>query len=159
MTAEVGAELDAQLVFAGQIGKACGAAVAGALLSREPQPAYPPGVAFWDSHFVVLTTGAPALGNSIGPLLGWAWRVTRISIVGAAAGAYTVYRERGLGPQDQILPPAGVTFSPNGTYEPGRLIARYPYQFNAVGAGVTTAGLLVVDFWNIREDWLSTVAS
>lgn len=157
MTAEVQAEIDA--AFAVQLGQACGQAVGDILSKREPRPQYPPGVAFFDSKFVVLTTGAPVLGNSVGPLQGWAWNVTRISIVGATAGTYQVYRERGLGLQDLIVPPAGeATFSPNGTWEVHKLIARYPFAFNAVGAGVTSAGLLVVDFWNIREDWLADIA-
>jgi hypothetical protein len=236
------AEIDA--AFALQLGQACGAAVGDkideVLKHGRHQPSYPPGVVQADSKAVVLTTGAPVLGNSVGPMLGWAWRINRISVVGAtggtgsnpvpsqpavpasgtavqntnaypvtvtlsgftltqvfvngilvgstngpylvpsggaisvtysvagtwtwadanpapSTGSYAVYRQTGLGLQDQILPPAGVSFSPNGTYEPSRLVARYGYSFNAVGSGLAAggAGLLVVDFFNIREDWLA----
>lgn len=157
MTAEVQAEIDAQ--FALRLGQACGAAVGEQLETLfkhgHEQPSYPPGTVQADSKAVVLTTGAPQLGLSVGPLLGWGWRVSRISIVGATAGSYTVYRDRGLGLQDQILPPAGVTFTPNGTYEPARLVVRYGAAFNAVATGVTGAGLLIIDYLNIREDWLA----
>lgn len=154
---ELGIELDAQ--FAAMIGDAAGQAAAGAvgdiLKHGRHEPGYPPGTVQCDSKQVVLTTGAPVLGNSVGPLVGWAWRVNRISIVGATAGTYAVYRDKGLGLQDQLLPPAGATWTPNGTYEPARLVLRYPYAMNAVGTGVTTAGLLIIDYFNIREDWLA----
>lgn len=74
----------------------------------------PPGVIFPSSDSVVLTTGAPALGLSRGPLMGWAWRVTRIQISGAVGGSYQVYRDKGLGAQD-LIQPAGAAPAAAGT--------------------------------------------
>lgn len=151
-----GAEIDLDIRLAGLIGQSVAEAMQslrgeGELIKRR----YPRGTVQTDTTAVPLTTGAPVLGNSKGPLLGWAWRVWRLQIVAATAGTYTVYRDRGLGPQDQIIPPNGITiWNPNGTYEPGNMWVRYPYAFNAVGAAVTSAGILVIDYLNIREDWL-----
>jgi hypothetical protein len=158
MTAEVQAEIDA--AFAVQLGRACGEAVGAQLIKHGHQhPSYPLGVVQTDSKSVVLTTGAPQLGLSVGPFVGWAWRVTRLSIVGATGGTYAVYRDKGLGLQDLIVPPGAATWAPNGTYEPSRLWIRYPYAFNAVGSSVTGAGLLIVDYLNVREDWLADAAT
>jgi hypothetical protein len=158
MSESAGIEVDLELRLAAAIGQQVADALSAVDSRKKHRPRYPQGVIFPDYNSVVLTTGT-ASPNWIGPLMGWAWRVFRIQIAGAVAGTYSVYRDIGQGPQDLLTPTAAGGFAPNGVYEPHELFLRYPKKINAVATGVTTAGLLVVDFINIREDYLADYAA
>jgi hypothetical protein len=156
MTAEAGIELGLSASVVAGVGQAVADAIAAD--RARLRPGVPPDVCFPAQQFINLSTGQPALGNSVGPLQGWCWQLLRAQIIGAVAGSYTLYDDLGAAqnnaPQEQLPLPSGT--APNQFWEPRGKFLRYGQKMTAVGSGVTTAGILVVEFVSIREDWLAT---
>lgn len=154
MSADLDLEFDVRVAAA--IGQQIGASVQGVLDRNRGVVPVPVDVAFPDKADMPLGTGQPDYGKALGPLVGWAWQVTRIQITGAIAGNYTVYTSIGgaqaAAPQEQVPMPGGT--QPNVFWEPRGLFLRMGEKLSAVGAAVTTAGIMRVEFINIREDWL-----